>query len=406
MTTLFAIFIDAWEQLKLQRVRVFMSLVGVTLAVAALTVSLALGNVMQQVQEEDSRRYGGPEATYSMNIAGDGKDLPDLSHALEVFNSVTGRYQLNYSSAVIQFSPSIPTPNGHWVEGIAIEPDYFSMHGYRLNDGRMLSASDGDRLLPVALISQPLADELGGIDLIAQPEVTLTDGTTMIVVGIIGGTPSYDSKVYVLPETYLRFFAATEASEETAQSLDSAEFRFWVPEETNVEFARKIVTDMRHELGSQQVHAHRVDAGAHRFDGMDPSLITQLVLIAVSVAILTLGALSLINVAVVTVRHRIREFGIRRAFGASQRRIFIGVMMESVVGTFVAGVIGVGIVALLYRGPVGAAMAEAMSLTGLPEFPISAAVIGILTSVITGAISGAIPAVIALRSKVIDAIRF
>ena len=58
MTRLLSLFVDAWEQLKLQRVRVLMSLIGVTVAVAALTSSIALGNIMSRVNDERLRRRG------------------------------------------------------------------------------------------------------------------------------------------------------------------------------------------------------------------------------------------------------------------------------------------------------------------------------------------------------------
>ena len=46
----------------------------------------------------------------------------------------------------------------------------------------------------------------------------------------------------------------------------------------------------------------------------------------------------MLNISVVTVHYRVREIGIRRSFGATSRRIFLGVMMESEVATAVAGV--------------------------------------------------------------------
>ena len=52
--------------------------------------------------------------------------------------------------------------------------------------------------------------------------------------------------------------------------------------------------------------------------------------------ILLLGALGLVNIAMVTVRGRIREIGVRRSFGATAARVFVAVMLESVVATVVA----------------------------------------------------------------------
>ena len=45
--------------------------------------------------------------------------------------------------------------------------------------------------------------------------------------------------------------------------------------------------------------------------------------------VILLGALGLVNIALVTVKQRVREIGIRRSFGATAGRVFFAVMMES-----------------------------------------------------------------------------
>jgi len=72
------------------------------------------------------------------------------------------------------------------------------------------------------------------------------------------------------------------------------------------------------------------------------------VVTAAGVFVMLLGALSLVNISLVTVRQRIHEIGVRRSFGATSRRIFFSIMLESVVATVVAG--GVGGAGRLLRG--------------------------------------------------------
>ena len=103
----------------------------------------------------------------------------------------------------------------------------------------------------------------------------------------------------------------------------------------------------------------------------------------------------------------VRELGIRRAFGASRSRIFVAVMLESVVGTVVAGTIGIGLCIFAYRLPiVQETLTQGIGGVVLPGFPMGAAVTGLLVSAAVGALAGSIPATIAVRSKVIEAIRF
>ena len=130
----------------------------------------------------------------------------------------------------------------------------------------------------------------------------------------------------------------------------------------------------------------------------------RLIIMVIGGIVIFLGALGLLNVAIVTVRQRIREIGIRRAVGASAKRVFFSVFMESVVATFVAGVIGVGIAILIMR----VIPLESMDimLQDVPAFPMSPAVAGVGIATAVGALCGIIPAVAAVRVKPIDAIRY
>ena len=90
---------------------------------------------------------------------------------------------------------------------------------------------------------------------------------------------------------------------------------------------------------------------------------------------LLLGGLGLVNIALVTVRYRIREIGIRRSFGATSGRVFFGVMLESVVATFVAGLVGVTLsVAIIKNIPVERVFGG--GIQDMPPFPSRAAVVG------------------------------
>ena len=124
------------------------------------------------------------------------------------------------------------------------------------------------------------------------------------------------------------------------------------------------------------------------------------------VFVMVLGALGLVNISLVTVRQRIHEIGVRRSFGATSRRIFFSIMLESVVATVVAGIVGVGIAVVALRVvPLGAILSD-IPVPDNPPFPMSAALIGLVAVSGVGALAGIIPAIVAVRIRPIDAIRF
>jgi ABC-type antimicrobial peptide transport system permease subunit len=114
-----------------------------------------------------------------------------------------------------------------------------------------------------------------------------------------------------------------------------------------------------------------------------------------------------LNIGLVTVRQRIREIGVRRSFGATSARIFSAVMLESVCATAAAGVVAVGASIVLVRNfPFEQWLGDGVPLADTPGFPVAAAVEGLVAATAVGALAGLLPAIIAVRAKVIDAIRY
>jgi len=132
---------------------------------------------------------------------------------------------------------------------------------------------------------------------------------------------------------------------------------------------------------------------------------TRWVITGIGGVALLLGGLGLVNISLVTVRFRIREIGIRRSFGATSGRVFFGVLMESVVATVVAGVVGV-LAAIVIIKNIPIEQVYGVALDDTPPFPTSAALVGMACATGVGALAGLIPAIVAVRVKVIDAIRY
>jgi putative ABC transport system permease protein len=82
-------------------------------------------------------------------------------------------------------------------------------------------------------------------------------------------------------------------------------------------------------------------------------------------------------------------------------------MLESVCATAVAGVLAVGASIVLVRNlPLQQMLNGGVPLADNPGFPVAAAVEGLVAATAVGALAGLLPAIIAVRAKVIDAIRF
>lgn len=113
---------------------------------------------------------------------------------------------------------------------------------------------------------------------------------------------------------------------------------------------------------------------------------------------LVVGGVGIMNIMLVTVKERTREIGIRKALGASNRVILRQFIIEALILTLIAGVIGMVI------GYIGAIMVGGL-FNIQAKFTIGMILFAALTSISIGLIFGVYPAYQAARLDPIEALR-
>ena len=432
--------IEAWGEVKVQKARVVLSLVGVVAAVAAMTIVIALGDLLLQSSHELAELYEGRSVTLRLNpesssnaseepaAGGPSQDASDPSSAAgaqtakrpdekdtlgEAMGTLAERTDIHYWSRFSsgggdivetrqarssgQFRGYPLTNIADMVDGVAfqgVDPSYEVIFRTRMLAGRWVVSSDADQRLVPVVISESLWNQLGRAPIDQVPIVLHTsDGVAMRVVGVTKSKSSFD-----MPTV----FAHYDAARVSFPGMGSPSMFAWVGTE-NADQARETLPRALASILGEGWKVS-VSGGEHEDIGEEQLGTISNVIMIIGGIIVFLGALGLLNVAIVTVRQRVREIGIRRAVGASAARVFFAVFMESVVATFVAGVIGVGIAVVVVRFlPL-----EALNITlsDTPAFPAGAAIAGVAISTSIGALCGIIPALAAVRIKPIDAIRY
>jgi putative ABC transport system permease protein len=394
--------VEAWAELRIHRTRVLLALVGVAVAVCALTTVVGLGAVAEQAQREFSERGGGRPATLSISAyAPDTGMPPPYEESRRVYAKALERYGITYSTTMVYTGLPAQFPDGVRDVGItAVDADYGTMHRVPVEQGRWFDDSDAARLAPALVVNDAFLAALGVPDLRSTPSASLVGlrQTTAVVTGVVPNNyPDEGPTAYMLLDAFERV-AGPEAVAQAQPNVEA-----WVPPEIADELAERLRGDIASALGDgMEVSINRNDYAAF---GEDPFLPIKLLVGGVAALVLLLGALGLVNISLVTVRQRIREIGVRRSFGATASRVFFAVLMESVVATMAAGVVGVLAAIAIVKSP-WVTDAIGQGVIDLPPFPVGAAVLGLAASLVVGAIAGLLPALVAVRVKVIDAIRY
>jgi putative ABC transport system permease protein len=403
MTGVVGAVLEAWDELRIHKVRVLLALIGVAVAVCAITAITAAGEMLRQVSAEQQERWGGRPATLQVTAwpTGDGGAvLPAPDEYERVFDEIVERYDVEHTSMLRSAPAPVRFPDGtREVQTRGVDVDWATMHRFAVESGRWFDETDGERLSPALVVNQAFLDALGGVRVEDHPTVTI-GGDNPVVATVIGSHPDEwegeEPTAYALVEAQ-----GTWVTPEALEMYGPPMLELWVPEELADGLTEAIRRDVAGALAGVQADVFRLDTPGQ--DIVDGAI--RWVVLGVSAIALLLGGLGLVNIALVTVRYRIREIGIRRSFGAGSGRVFFSVLMESVVATVVAGAVGVAVaVVALHNLPLDALMGSPVQ--DRPGFPVSAAVTGMLAAVGVGALAGLLPALVAVRVKVIDAIRY
>ncbi|WP_109209972.1 MULTISPECIES: ABC transporter permease [Microbacterium] len=403
MTGLVGALGEAWSELRHHKLRVLLSLIGIAVSVGALTAVVALSEYQRQQMTEQSDQSGGRPATVSITAnRTDGAPMDWEAFDAHV-DRVAERYSFSHLTRIVDpVQLQVQTPEQvRPVMARLVDPAYAVIHRSPLLEGRWFDESDAELLAPPVVISEALWDVYG------RP--ALGAGFTLSLQGDVAG--SYPV-VGVTPRQYLGdeekrltlMYDSYAARRDALPSDAMVAWEVWAPEDGVAEVGPALAADLRAgQDEAVQITVTRTD-WASRPDAQTSMAAFELVTGGIAGLVLLLGGLGLVNIQLVAMRQRIREIGVRRSFGATQGRIFTSVLLESVVATAVAGVIGIAIAVAVLRAPF--VMEMFSGLQDIPPFPVRAAVTGLVAAVAIGALAGFIPALMAVRSNVIDALRF
>jgi len=288
----------------------------------------------------------------------------------------------------------------------SVPANFFTIRNFTVANGYPFTDNDVQSLNHVAVIGSSLASTLFGPGSNPVGQYIEVKNIQFRVVGVLAakGTGAFgidqDSLVLV-PITVgqkqmlgINYFSDIEVQANDAYTVSFAQSRV----ETILEQDHNITDPAKDDFTIE------TQQDVLSLLGNITSILT-LFLAAIASISLVVGGIGIMNIMLVSVIERTKEIGLRKSVGATNNDILQQFLVESVMLTFIGGIIGIALGGLV----VGAAWLVITKIAGIAwtfAFPLSAVLIAVLVSSVTGIAFGIYPASQAARKSPIEALRY
>lgn len=394
----------AFRALLRNRMRTFLSVLGIVIGVAAVITMVAMGEGSKRSIKEKITAMGTNAIVVMPNVERRGGiqlDASSSTQTLEEEDVVALRHQARYINGV---SPVV-TANGQAIAGnknesvslTGISTDYLKIRNYEIENGVMFDDS-ADRIAKVCVIGQtvvstlfPDTDPIGKT--IRYKNIPLKVIGTLKAKGSGDFGQDQDEVIFAPYQTVMkRFNATTDIRTIYANSIGEG-YAAKASEEI-----LSILKERRSWSGEKE--PFRVHTQEEMIEMItSTSDLLSLVLTAIAGISLLVGGIGIMNIMYVSVTERTREIGLRMAIGARGRDILLQFLFESVMISLLGGLVGI----LLGSGATA-------FIRWILNWPMSITFSSVLVSFgvcfVTGVFFGWYPARKASRLDPIEALRF
>ena len=400
------LFKIAVKALSNNKLRGFLTMLGIIIGVASVITMLAIGQGSKKSIQAEISEMGSnmimihPGGDMRGGVRLDADDMESLK--LQDFEDIRDktRYVSYVSPAVNSAGQAVYGANNTPTTVYGVNLDYLEIRRYRVADGEPFTDQDIRVAAKVCLVGQTVVDELfpDGENPIGK---VIRFGTIPFrIVGVLE-SKGYNSMgmdqddLIIAPNTTVqkRILAITHLQEIICSALSEG-----YTEEANDEIADILRTNHRLKATDEDDFSIRSQQELSSMLTSTTDMMTVL-LAAVAGISLLVGGIGIMNIMYVSVTERTREIGLRMSIGAKGRDILAQFLIESILISVTGGLIGV-----LFG--IGAAIVVKV----VAAFPIYiqpwSVILSFAVCTLTGVFFGWYPAQKAARLDPIEAIRY
>jgi putative ABC transport system permease protein len=292
---------------------------------------------------------------------------------------------------------------------MGVDTNYPIVRNIPLADGRFLNGEDLAERRRVAVLGYKATHLLFPGRPFLGEAITI-NGTEFRIVGTVetlarGNNDSDDQKIYI-PVTTMHELFPLKGDNIAQDSLTSIQYQPSMPGDSTAAVAavHRVIAE-RHGFAPDMADAFE-EWDTIRTGKMVSAIFTAMdvFLGGVGIVTLSLGAVGIVNIMLVSVTERTREIGLRKALGATQGSILSQFFWEGLLLTGVSGAIGIAVSAA-FMGTLQALFTGAIPGFDPPRLVPWSAALAMGSLVLCGVVAGLYPASKAAQMDPIEALR-
>ena len=394
-------FRQAIQNVWSNKLRTFLTILGIIIGVMAVIVIVGLGNGMTQSMRDSFSAMG--TNTLSINIWGYGSRTVTVEDVYaigtknpDLIRSISP--QINFSNN----TPKVGTTTYRYSNVAGVDENFTSMKNYTVAQGRGLQYMDMKDNKQVCVIGDYLNRVAYGGRGVGQ---TIKLGPYKFrIVGVLNAKVNNTSMQQGSDDDciYLPYTIAMRLSNTAMASSYIA----IMSDESKANEAKAVVEAYLTDLFKSD-SAFYVYSASEWLEEMN-NMINMVIVVLTGIASISLlvGGIGIMNIMLVSVTERTREIGIRKALGAKERVILSQFVVEAATTSALGGVLGIvlGYIVSMAANHVLPMISSDIDVTVSPSFNSIAVAFGI--SVFIGVLFGYLPAKRAARLNPIEALRY
>jgi putative ABC transport system permease protein len=395
---------SVWTLLR-NKMRSLLTVLGITIGIAAVICVVAIGKAGQARVEQQLNNLGdnfvwieaggravngvrtGTHATSTLTLA----DAAALKSQIPLIKNV---------SPNVDASIQVIYGNQNWFTTYrGVSPAFFDIKRWYLADGALFSDDDVNRGADVCVIGRTVRDQLfGGTDPVGK--VMRVSGlpcqvvATLLPKGLSMSGQDQDDVIIMPYTTVMKKIKGISYLDDILCSAVS---------QSAVKLAGKQAAALlrdRHHLRPEEDDDFNIRNPEDIIQAqLEASRTLTILLVAIASISLVVGGIGIMNVMLVSVTERTREIGVRVAVGATEEAIQLQFLGESVLLSLLGGSAGIVL-------GIGVSIVGGRALGWAMELSIEAVVLATLFSVAVGVFFGYYPARKASHLDPIDALRY